>query len=48
MLEKGQEIEIELWRKSTNKKVWYEWRYRVGDRTSIVHNKDGGCIAIDI
>lgn len=47
-LAKGQDIEIDLWRKYTNKKVWYEWSYKIGDRQSIVHNKDGAYVAIEL
>lgn len=45
-LAKGQEISIELWRKYTEKKVWYEWKYKIGNKESIVHNKDGAFVAI--
>lgn len=48
-IKQGETITIELWRKNSSRKIWYEWRYQVGDRgVSVVHNEGGRRIAIDI
>lgn len=42
----GQQLTIEIWRKGGHKRVWYEWRYQVGDKISDMHNAGGRSVAI--
>jgi hypothetical protein len=44
-LEAGDEISLEMWRKSSEEKVWYEYQLK-SPRVLDVQNKDGKYAAI--
>lgn len=46
LLSPGAKLEVQLWRRSDEEKVWYEWQFRTEAWQSEIHNLEGRSYAI--